>query len=138
MKVTGRSVCLVTLIELAGLGPTVRKTIRDPWSENLTYFLLCVLKYGLAVFALNTWSVAVAFYPTVNIVAVRGAMFVAAERIQDWQHNQRKQKAGYETADNGDGKRFLALRADAGGNCRWYQTDHGDCGGNQCGAHSHK
>ncbi|WP_206997103.1 hypothetical protein [Trinickia mobilis] len=66
------SVCLVTLIELAGLGPTVRKTIRDPWSESLTYFALCVLKYALAVLALRKWTVAVAFYPTVNIVASVG------------------------------------------------------------------
>ena len=76
------SVCLVTLIELAGLGPTVRKTIRDPWSENLTYFLLCVLKYSLAVLALKTWSVAVAFYPTVNIVASVGVCILMIVRRQ--------------------------------------------------------
>ncbi|ASW03599.1 hypothetical protein CJU94_34610 (plasmid) [Paraburkholderia aromaticivorans] len=74
------SVCLVTLIELAGLGPTVRKTIRDPWSENLTYFLLCVLKYALAMLALNTWSVAVAFYPTVNVAASVGVCILMIVR----------------------------------------------------------
>ena len=63
------SICLVTLIELAGLGPTVRKTLRDPWSESLAYFALCVLKYALALLALRTWNVAVAFYPSVNILA---------------------------------------------------------------------
>jgi hypothetical protein len=63
------AVCLVTLIELAGLGPTVRKTIHDPWSESLLYFALCVLKYVLAVLALEKWTVAVAFYPAVNLAA---------------------------------------------------------------------
>ncbi|WP_269510106.1 hypothetical protein [Burkholderia sp. IMCC1007] len=66
------SICLVTLIELAGLGPTVRKTLRDPWSESLAYFALCVLKYALALLALSTWNVAVAFYPVVNLLASIG------------------------------------------------------------------
>lgn len=74
------SVCLVTVIELAALGPTVRKTIWDPWSESLTYFLLCVLKYALAVLALRTWSLAVAFYPTVNIVASVGVCLLMIVR----------------------------------------------------------
>jgi len=63
------SVVIVTLIELAGLGPTMRKTLRDPWSESLLYFALCVLKYLLAVLALEKWTVAVAFYPAVNLAA---------------------------------------------------------------------
>ncbi|TCW80390.1 hypothetical protein C5O80_26615 [Burkholderia sp. SRS-46] len=66
------SICLVTLIELAGLGPTIRKTFRDPWSESLAYFALCVVKYVLAMLALRSWSVAVAFYPIVNIAASLG------------------------------------------------------------------
>lgn len=70
------SVCLVTLIELAGLGPTVRKTIRDPWSESLAYFVLCVVKYALAILALRQWTVAVAFYPLVNIIASVGICLV--------------------------------------------------------------
>ncbi|MBN3741425.1 MULTISPECIES: hypothetical protein [Burkholderia] len=76
------SICLVTLIELAGLGPTVRKTIRDPWSESLVYFALCVLKYALALLALNTWRVAVAFYPVVNVIASIGICVVMLVRRQ--------------------------------------------------------
>ncbi len=74
------SVCLVTLIELAGLGPTIRKTFRDPWSESLAYFALCVVKYVLAVLALRTWSVAVAFYPIVNIGASVGVCMLMIVR----------------------------------------------------------
>ncbi|KVN51067.1 hypothetical protein [Burkholderia stagnalis] len=74
------SICLVTLIELAGLGPTVRKTFRDPWSESLVYFALCVVKYALAVLALRTWSVAVAFYPIVNIAASVGVCMLMIVR----------------------------------------------------------
>jgi hypothetical protein len=76
------SICVVTLIELAGLGPTVRKTIRDPWSESLAYFALCVFKYALALLALSTWSVAVAFYPVVNVIASIGICVVMLVRRQ--------------------------------------------------------
>ncbi|WP_175721701.1 hypothetical protein [Burkholderia anthina] len=78
------SICLVTLIELAGLGPTVRKTLGDPWSESLAYFALCVLKYALALLALSRWSIAVAFYPSVNIVAsigICGLMIVRRQAV---------------------------------------------------------
>ncbi|WP_244122259.1 hypothetical protein [Burkholderia latens] len=66
------SIGVVTLIELAGLGPTVHKTLRDPWSESFTYFALCAFKYALALLALSTWNVVVAFYPSVNILASIG------------------------------------------------------------------
>ncbi|RZF31815.1 hypothetical protein EVC45_00900 [Paraburkholderia sp. UYCP14C] len=74
------SICLVTLIELVGLAPTIRKTVRDPWSESLLYFALCVLKYALAILALPKWSVAVAFYPAVNIVASGGVCLLMVVR----------------------------------------------------------
>lgn len=75
------SICLVTLIELFGFMPTVRKTYHDPWGESLTYFGLCVLKYLLAVFALDTWSVAAALYPTVTcIAAVALCLFIVIRR----------------------------------------------------------
>ncbi|AXK67377.1 hypothetical protein [Burkholderia sp. IDO3] len=76
------SICLVTLIELAGLGPTVRKTLHDPWSESLAYFALCVLKYALALLALSRWNVAVAFYPSVNIIASIGICTLMIVRRQ--------------------------------------------------------
>jgi hypothetical protein len=76
------SVCLVTLIELAGLAPTVRKTVRDPWSENLLYFALCVLKYTLALLALQTWNLAVAIYPAVNVVVTACVCMLIVVRRQ--------------------------------------------------------
>jgi len=63
------SVCMVTTIELVGFGPTVRKVIGSPWNESLTYFLLCVLKYGLAVLALDSWTIAAAIYPVTTCIA---------------------------------------------------------------------
>ncbi|MGF6373407.1 hypothetical protein OKW40_006223 [Paraburkholderia sp. RAU6.4a] len=85
------SICLVTLIELVGLAPTVRKTIRDPWSESLLYFALCVFKYALAILALPKWSVAVAFYPAVNIGAASGVcllMVVRRRRVRAYSEDK--------------------------------------------------
>ncbi|NML31366.1 hypothetical protein [Paraburkholderia antibiotica] len=79
------AICLVTFIELVGLGPTVRKTIRDPWGESLSYFALCVLKYALAILALPMWSVAVAFYPAVNIAASVGVCLLMIVRRRQLQ-----------------------------------------------------
>jgi hypothetical protein len=76
------SICLLTVIELAGLAPTVRKTLHDPWSENLPYFALCVLKYSLALLALTKWSVAVAIYPAVNVAATAGLCLLILVRRQ--------------------------------------------------------
>jgi hypothetical protein len=75
------AVCLVTFIELAGYGPTVRKIYVDPRSESLTYFLLAILKYALAVLALESWSIAAAIYPTVTLcAAVSVSMLIIARR----------------------------------------------------------
>lgn len=68
----GWSIGLVTMIELLALGPTVRKTASDPWSESLAYFALCVVKYAFALLALRQWTLVVAFYPAVNILASIG------------------------------------------------------------------
>lgn len=77
------SICLVTLIELAGLGPTVRKTIYDPWSESVVYFVLCVVKYFLAILALRQWTLTVAVYPIVNIMASAGiCILIAVQRYR--------------------------------------------------------
>jgi hypothetical protein len=77
------SIGLVTLIELAGLGPTVRKTVRDPWGESLAYYVLCVAKYALAILALRQWTMAVAFYPVANILASIGmCMLMVVQRYR--------------------------------------------------------
>ena len=75
------SICLVTLIELAGSArPSARRSaIRG---ASLAYFALCVLKYALALLALSTWSVAVAFYPAVNVVASIGICVMMLVRRQ--------------------------------------------------------
>lgn len=62
------SIGIVTAIELIGFLPTFRKTWRDPYGESMTYFLLCVLKYALAVAALEKWTIATAIYPVVSLI----------------------------------------------------------------------
>jgi len=77
------SIYVVTLIELVALGPTVRKTILDPWSESFVYFALCIVKYSLAILALRHWTLTVAFYPVANVVASVGiCMLMAVQRYR--------------------------------------------------------
>lgn len=57
------SVILLTLIELLGFGPTLRKTLLDPYSESVIYFALNILKYLFAALALESWTLETALYP---------------------------------------------------------------------------
>lgn len=77
------SIYVVTLIELVGLGPTIRKTILDPWSESFVYFVLCIVKYSLAILALRHWTWTVAVYPVANVIASVGiCMLMAVQRYR--------------------------------------------------------
>lgn len=79
------SICIVTGIELVGFFPTFRKTWFDPFSESMAYFMLCVVKYALAVAAVERWTIATAIYPTVTLIAVVAFcvfMYVARRRAK--------------------------------------------------------
>ena len=57
------AVSLLTLIEYIAMGPTLRKTLKNPHSENLSFYVICVFKYALAAMALDQWSYTTALYP---------------------------------------------------------------------------
>ncbi|MES2223959.1 MAG: hypothetical protein V4469_03440 [Patescibacteria group bacterium] len=55
--------CLASVIDLVAFWPTVSKSWRDPYSENLIYYIAWLVKYPAAYFALTTLNVANAIYP---------------------------------------------------------------------------
>lgn len=57
------SVILLTFIELLAFGLTVRKTLGDPYSESLLYFIVTIFKYFFAAMSLDIWSWETALYP---------------------------------------------------------------------------
>jgi hypothetical protein len=62
------SVVLLTFIELVGFGPTIRKTWRDPYGENVFYYFLSGLKYLLGALALDVWTLDTVLYPVATCV----------------------------------------------------------------------
>lgn len=57
------STILVTVIDLLGFAPTIRKSWNKPHSETLSFYLLNTLRFALAVLALQTYTIVTAAYP---------------------------------------------------------------------------
>lgn len=57
------SIILVTIIDMLGFLPTVRKTWNDPHSETLSFYLITTFRFCLAIFALREYSILTALYP---------------------------------------------------------------------------
>ena len=57
------SVILITIIDAFGFYPTVRKSYRKPQQETMITYVLSGLKYVIALFALQNYSVITYLYP---------------------------------------------------------------------------
>lgn len=68
------SVILITIIDVFGFLPTVRKSIAKPHQETVTTFALSTVKYGLVVAALQEYSVITLLFPL--SIAILNGLFV--------------------------------------------------------------
>ncbi len=57
------STILVTLIDVFGFLPTIRKSWNKPFTETLSFYFLNTLRFLLAIFSLQQYSVVTALYP---------------------------------------------------------------------------
>lgn len=57
------SAILATATDLLGFAPTIRKSWKKPYSETLSLYALNTLRFGLALFALQNYSIVTALYP---------------------------------------------------------------------------
>lgn len=57
------SAILATSIDLLGFAPTIRKSWHNPFTETLSFYLLNTLRFTLAVFALQTYTITTVLYP---------------------------------------------------------------------------
>ena len=58
------TVILITLIELFGFFPTVRKSYHKPNEENAILYFMCGLAYACTLIAMKTYIIATVLYPT--------------------------------------------------------------------------
>jgi uncharacterized protein with PQ loop repeat len=63
------SAILTTLTDLLGFMPTIRKSWNKPWSETLSFYWANTFRFGLAMFALNRYTVMTALYPLAWLLA---------------------------------------------------------------------
>lgn len=68
------SIILITIIDVFGFLPTVRKSIRKPHQETLATYALSTLKYGLVVAALQSYTLVTVLFPL--SIAILNGLFV--------------------------------------------------------------
>jgi hypothetical protein len=62
------SVVLITIIDLLGFLPTIRKSFYKPHEETLALYVLAGLKFALAIVALSTYTLTTWLYPASLVV----------------------------------------------------------------------
>ncbi|PZP54446.1 MAG: hypothetical protein DI586_09920 [Micavibrio aeruginosavorus] len=62
------SVIMISLIDVVGFYPTIRKTWKKPYEENLLAYYFANAKLLLSVIALERFSIVTALYPIVIVV----------------------------------------------------------------------
>ena len=77
------SIILTTLVDLFGFAPTIRKSWNEPFTETLSFYYLNTFRFGLALMALQKYSIVTALYP-ISWLVVNGlfAMMLVARRRQ--------------------------------------------------------
>lgn len=63
------SALLATAVDLLGFAPTIRKSWNNPHSETVSFYFLNTFRFGLAVVALQKYSVVTAAYPISWLIA---------------------------------------------------------------------
>lgn len=63
------SAILTTLVDLLGFAPTIRKSWNKPYSETLMFYYLNSFRFGLAVIALQRYTIVTALYPITWLIA---------------------------------------------------------------------
>jgi hypothetical protein len=75
------AVLILTVIDLVGFGPTVRKAYAKPHDERIWFFLLGALRNALAITALEHYSPTTVVFPAaVGVACLALAQFIALRR----------------------------------------------------------
>ncbi|MEO9601453.1 hypothetical protein [Parasphingorhabdus sp.] len=76
------AVIILTIVDILGFGPSVRKAYHLPMEENVLFFLLGALRNGVVVAALENYSWTTVLFPAaVGIACVLFAALIAIRRL---------------------------------------------------------
>lgn len=78
------AVIILTLVDLSGFIPTVRKINRDPYSESVIFFALFAVRNLLVLLALEHYSVVTILFPAaigLTCLAIMANMFIRRGQV---------------------------------------------------------
>ncbi|WP_372657232.1 hypothetical protein [Hydrogenophaga sp.] len=70
------AVVLLTVVDITGFGPTLRKAYRFPHAESLGFFALFLLRNLIVILALESYSVTTVLFPAAVALACAGLIGV--------------------------------------------------------------
>ncbi|MCB1214342.1 MAG: hypothetical protein KDK66_02580 [Deltaproteobacteria bacterium] len=74
------AVMVLTLVDLLGFGPTLRKVYVDPYSESLIFFMLFTIRNFLVILSLEHYSLTTVLFPAAIGLACLLLLFLTAYR----------------------------------------------------------
>ena len=76
------AVIVLTIVDLLGFGPSVRKALELPYQEHATFFVIAIFRNAFVILALENYSWTTVLFPA----AVGGAciLFVALIGVRRW------------------------------------------------------
>ncbi len=63
------SIILLSMIDMLGFLPTIRKSWNDPYSETLSLYVITTFRHGLTIFALAQYNIVTWLFPASWVVA---------------------------------------------------------------------
>jgi hypothetical protein len=80
-------------IVMLGFIPTIRKVKRDPYGESITAFVLNSAKFGIALLALSSFSIATALYPAaIGLVNLLFAVYLIDQQVTHRKKTTKKRR----------------------------------------------
>lgn len=75
------AVIILTVVDLLGFGPSVRKAYRTPWEENAMFFSVGAVRNGFVLLALENYSWATTLFPlAVGVACVLFVILILSRR----------------------------------------------------------
>ena len=74
------AVVILTVVDVLGFGPTVRKAYFHPFEENLTFFSIFMVRNMIVIMALEDYSLTTGLFPAV--IACAGLTRIAMGRLR--------------------------------------------------------
>jgi hypothetical protein len=74
------AIIILTLVDMLGFGPTIRKAYSEPFQENIVFFALFLVRNVLVIIALENYSLTTVLFPASIVIACFFLIFLILVR----------------------------------------------------------